>query len=1040
MTKTLRKTLIATLGAVVAVVIVCCSLVALVGVEKGTAPQQVANVGTAISTTGQLEAWIKNPTTDAYLTKDIECTLASASNKTITANLDGNGKTITFNSSNAFANTIIDPIVPLDSTFRGIGLLGGNLTGSVKNVNVVISGQEETIHLGTDSLWNRNVAVGALIGQIGESGKTNGLMENVSLKLNAKFNVTKKTPTAPSIGESSRGTGFIGGMVGRVLGTMRNCSLELNNEIFVNLDGRSAYLGYANGDDYARVAGVVGINEGQMYNTTFIVGSNAKVHSQGQKDSSVGGVVCNAYSSNFKIDGLLIKNLSNLKSKLYARNNDGGNSENIICTKLESGASANNITNIYTNQTGLESIACSGQDNHGGHTYPLVAGATNKKYTTCTDSDLSFEGENANNIYLNNATEGKLIWSVQKDSATPKEVYDSYDIKNKRVGIPKENASTSNSTLKVTLGTIEKGAVISYDTAEYVYGDINTKEQNMPKPIVRANNNVIDINLNPTHDITPVYNANGFVNVGKYTINSISERLVIKSTKTIYIDNTINQEKKSFEVKPKAISIALDENSNIYKATATITGLCGADKVAFSDFQGVTFDKTTQIPQKYLEFGKNLVISAEKLEEKNYYLDKTQTITIKALKVTYDSVIGIEPNQSSITDGKVEIDGENRTLTFKDNSVTSFKFNAVSSVYGFKYTGFNGAETIGSPVSTNGKIVGELAINGSVSHISVVGNVETKTVSVEANGSGTVTSTYNGVTDAKAKAVTLGDKIVLKATIKAGNVFLGWSKNGEYVSNSVEYIVYVGEDVKYVANFASTTSNKTHVVIKNLFDEGIADFYTEFTTEDKILDFANKNYENSVNDEPYNTFVGFAVVSSGTDGYVLKPTYAESTEPIIVKINDNEKIFKLNEKFELEKGDYWVETYLEGERAIKKLSLTEKTSFYALHSMTITEIKSGMSVPEETTSNLLIGKHDNQKGYLNFTIFNDKPIIGDIKLTIYDNGMPKYTKIIKYNRVNSNIIQAIVVLPSAVYTNLSNPTVTATINGNEIVTGSIKLV
>ena len=186
--------------------------------------------GTAISTGDDffnkfIDRNSGNPSGNYYLTKDIFIT--GFTGKEFSGTLDGNGKTIYIVGAQAGTNG------------SNIGGLVGTLTGTIKNVRVVIY-SDVNVDAGSKS-GDDVVAVG--IGGIAGKITGNGRVENVSVVI--KEGVTFKNSWSGSGSDRAIG-GIAGEMIGS--GSVKNCTVQL--------DG---YMLSESGWPFA--AGIVGITE-----------------------------------------------------------------------------------------------------------------------------------------------------------------------------------------------------------------------------------------------------------------------------------------------------------------------------------------------------------------------------------------------------------------------------------------------------------------------------------------------------------------------------------------------------------------------------------------------------------------------------------------------------------------------------------------------------------------------------------------------------------------------------------------------------------
>lgn len=1003
MNTTLRKITTAGLGVLLAIALICCSVVVLLGSNKGEAPQQVAEVGTAITTDQELVDWLANQSDDAYLEEDVAFTPTGASTCDITRTLDGNGHTI----------RIIGGVNQNYQNRTHFGLFVNKLAGTFKDINFVYEGGRSTLQIHRDAIWNNSqIWMGLITAQV--SG--GGLMENCTLDFDAVFYLNKNAPT--STATQARDTMIFGGLLtGNLNGTIRNCTVNMNSELYMDATGKVLGSGY---NDKGYVAVAVGRNDGgQLINTTINVEDGGRLFVDSEAGEFAAGVIAWNANDSSVVDGIIINNAAKFQNKMTAW---GGN-EFIVSSNYDKGV----IKNVYADAD-INTITHDGKKNalnsteqcHNAHTYGLASGSSNARgelnVSVFPAGTAYFKAGDANNIYYKDSglASDKLIWDINGTA-----VYDSYNFTDKSVNIAKTNVTTKTD-VRFGYGDILSGAEVAFSATEMTYA-----EGTVPTVQLSYDGTVKNITFNYQLDKALTTNSNGYINVGTYTITGVDANIISATEKTIYTNSLIKDSAKTLTVNEKVLTMAINKDNNIYKATVTVTGLAANEALTFSTYAGINFGASTDIPKSYLSATEKLVFEKGSITNANYTIESTVRFDINPLVVGYDSVISVSSGQSFIGDTVIK-DDDNRTLTFNDNTVTELKVNAITDVYGLKYTSFSGATTIGTPTSTNGRLEATLAIDGDVEHISVVGSIDTKHIAVATQPGGSASLRYKGVTNSAAKDVTLGDEFTLVATVNVGNVFLGWTNSdGIYVSCNAEHTFYAKNDETYTANFKPTseTSSLTSVKIRNLFGEGVVVFYTASTVDSEIIDYATQNYLDEFNNVAYNTCVGFEVAERSNNTIELRPTYARSTDVFEISFNGEPRQVAMNEKLVLEEGEYLINNV--------KVNLAEETVIYVVKGLVIIKTTPNYDYPDDLKETSLQGTYDENE-YLNFTIISDEAITGPVVLTIVENGIAKYTATIMYTKINDNIIQSIVNLPAEVHAKLSGATVVATVNGKAI--------
>ena len=223
-----------------------------------------------------------NGTGNAYLGGNITlATLFSSTNedtKVISGTLDGNGHTITINVSAGNDVTISN------GSNNYIGALGTKLTGTIKNVKIVVTRMHAKRSSATSD--DTQVFIGSLFGRIVGDGSTKGILENVQITINNTVNYFD------SDSAQQRRTDYfwVGGVSGDAAGAiLKNVSVVVSSTGIVGSYSnteRSYVIYYGNSrNQVGGFFGLVRTSETNLYNCAISGNGTIRAQDRGNEHS-----------------------------------------------------------------------------------------------------------------------------------------------------------------------------------------------------------------------------------------------------------------------------------------------------------------------------------------------------------------------------------------------------------------------------------------------------------------------------------------------------------------------------------------------------------------------------------------------------------------------------------------------------------------------------------------------------------------------------------------------------------------------------------
>ena len=597
------------------------------GYVSGNSPS-----GTAISTGDDffnkfIDRNSGTPSGNYYLTDDIFIT--GFTGKGFSGTLDGNGKTIYIVGAQAGTNG------------SNIGGLVGTLTGTIKNVRVVIY-SDVNVDAGSKSEAEDDVvAVG--IGGIAGKITGNGSVENVSVVI--KQGVTFKNSWSGSGSDRAIG-GIAGEMIGS--GSVKNCTVQLDGYMLSE-------------SSWPFAAGIVGITEDLSANGS-VTYENIILKGSGQ----LGGYAHNPDQPTFAAAITTTQPQPGSVKKFFTVN---GFIYDMTNPNPTTGA-LDNETKLTAGRVSSFGYVCQNDNNEGygtsGGLSPTdIIDASNIFDYNCSMSDhLEYHDVGDGNVYYNISRSASIATAVDGLSGS-------------RVTPYFRPGSDENITLVASAGDWNSYKLIKAkgaSTAVSVNKD-NTKVVDVPKTQAVDESTITLVKVNTVNPADVAVNPASYTGEALTPSVTISYGSVSSDNYTLqYADDIVNAREYDVTVNLKNGYYFYDDGSQTAKLSDTFTFIVNKASVTLTvglgysvteyDGQGKTGDRSVSISG-------NAAISQDELGSLTYTYNGSTNIPVNAGEYTVGVIIGNSDNiDAAVTEATLTVTPKQVTLTHRETKLS----------------------------------------------------------------------------------------------------------------------------------------------------------------------------------------------------------------------------------------------------------------------------------------------------------------------------------------------------------------------------------